>query len=477
VIRKAWRAIVRFLSSAGLAVGLLVFVGVWSLLATLIAQGEAASLDVRSWATAHPLVEPAVRALGLHRAFTSWVFLGCVLLLGISTAVCAWRRTKAALSRARTLRSALRTDSATLAHCHDLEIPCDPGLSEAEVLSIASDALRIQGIRAKRQGDLLAAVSPRWSVWGSTVFHWALVALIVAIIVGQMVRSDGSMAVAVGQTKPDEPASYLFVQAGQWHDWGQARRSIHVDAMEPDYKTGGIDRGAVPTVSVLDGRGSVLVKQRVYPNSMLHSGSLAINAPAVGLSVWFASVNASGTETGRFIQPVDFSQTAVGGTVSILALTSRDAAGNMMRMSATVPLDRVGGRYAEWIPSKRTARVLVTTAKGKPLLDRVVRPDEVLALPGGGAVRLLGIGWYSRLSLVDDPTIPFLYATMIVAMLGLTMTLVFRQQLVIATFLKRPDGPVLAVRVRLWRNTSTNRGEIENALAGALRSDEKGSMS
>jgi len=478
VIRRLWRTAVRFLSSAGLAVGLLVFVGVWSLLATVIAQGEAANPAVTSWAAAHPFFEPVVRVLGLHVAFTSYLFLGSVLLLEVSTSVCAWRRTKVAVARSRSLRSAVRADRDSIAEGHDLEVACGPGLGESEVLSIAAEAFARQGIKTKRSPGLLAAVSGPWTVWGSPVFHWALVALIVVILAGQLLRSEGAMALAVAETKADEPASYLSVQSGPLRDWSRVQRSIRVDAFDPDYKTGGIDRGAVPTVSVLDGADNVLVKQRVYPNNMLHSGSLAINAPAVGLSVWIALLDADGVETGRIIQYVDFSQETSGGTVPVRELARTDAAGDVvMRLYATVPLDRYQGGYGEWVPDKPSARLVVTTAAGGPLLDRIVRPDEDVALPGGGAIRLLGVGWYSRLSLVDDPTIPFIYAAMTVAMLGLAMTVAFRQQLLVATFIEGPSNPALAVRLRLWRNTPTNRSEIESALAEALRGNEEGGTS
>jgi O-antigen/teichoic acid export membrane protein len=76
VIRRVWRRIARFFGSAALAVGLLVFVGVWSLLATLMAQGDASSPVVTAWAASNPLLEPVVRTLGLYQAFTSYVFLG-----------------------------------------------------------------------------------------------------------------------------------------------------------------------------------------------------------------------------------------------------------------------------------------------------------------------------------------------------------------------------------------------------------------
>jgi len=142
-----------------------------------------------------------------------------------------------------------------------------------------------------------------------------------------------------------------------------------------------------------------------------------------------------------------------------------------------VPLDRVGGHYGEWIPKQPAARVLVTAAGGASLLDRVLRPGESVDLPGGGSIRLAGIGWYSRLSLVDDPTIPLIYGAMVLAMLGLTLALVARQQLLVATVIEGPDGVALAMNVRLWRNVPASRGEIESELVRALGSAEKGTMS
>ena len=126
-----------------------------------------------------------------------------------------------------------------------------------------------------------------------------------------------------GQREEGRRARDLSLTEGPSGGWNRAVRSIRLDAFEPDYKSGGIDRGAVPTVSILDGAGTVLVKQRVYPNNMLHAGSLAINAPGVGLSVWLALLDPAGAETGRVVQYVDFSETAPEGTVADRALLPR----------------------------------------------------------------------------------------------------------------------------------------------------------
>lgn len=474
MIRDLWRKVAGFLASAGLAVGLLIFVGLWSLFATFVPQGQPSSLAVKSWAASHAAVEPLVRTIGLHQAFASVVFTLSAALLAVSTGVCAWRRTKLAIKRAGTLKSATRADKAALAEKHDLEIACDAVLSDQDALAIAADTLASLGIKTTRRGDALSAVSGPWAVWGSPVFHWALLALIVAALVGTVQRSDGQMAIAVGQTKVDAPASYVSLSAGPWHQWALVHRAIRVDAFDPDYKTGGIDRGAVPTVSVLDGSGKVLVSQLVYPNQKLHSGSLSINAPTCGLAATLAFLDGSGTEVGRTIQPIDFSQTATGGTVPLESFTRKDRSGHVvMRLAATVPLDRVGGQYGEYIPKQPRARVMVVSADGTSLLDRTLLPGESVTLPGGGGVRLVGIGWYSRLSLVDDPTIPIIYAAMALAMLGLTLSVSFRQQLLVAAVLDGSGGARLAVDVRLWRNVPTSAGEIKDALVQALGPKEE----
>jgi hypothetical protein len=476
VIRSAWRRIVRFLRSARLATWLLAIVGAWSMVATTIPQGGAADPKVADWAATHPAIEPVVRAIGLHQAFTSLVFTACILALAVSTALCAWQRTKAALGKANTLRQAAGADKASLTESHALEIACDPALSGAEVLSIASETLNHLGIKTKRRKDLLTAVSSPWSVWGSAVFHWALLALILALIVGNLLRSEGLMGVAVGQTKADAPVSYGKLHAGPMRDWNRVHRSIRVDAFDPHFRTGGIDRGPTPTVSVLDGAGKVIKTQRVYPNMTLKTGSLTIYPSDWGLSATLSLVNTSGVETARSVQLVDFSEEATNGTVPVGSLNVSDSAGNaLLRVSVSVPLDHSGDKLLKGIPKKPAALVVVTSPDDKPVLDRIVSPGEGVTLPSGDTLRLDSIGYYARLSVVDDWSIPLLYAGLVIAVVGLTIVVVARQQIVLATVIEGPEGLRLAATVRLWRNASSSRSEIESGLVQALGGVEKGS--
>ena len=62
-------------------------------------------------------------------------------------------------------------------------------------------------------------------------------------------------------------------------------------------------------------------------------------------------------------------------------------------------------------------------------------------------------------------------------MLGLALTLVARPRLLLAAIVDGPNGMILAMDVRLWSSAPVRRGEIENELTLALRSDEKESTS
>jgi hypothetical protein len=96
-----------------------------------------------------------------------------------------------------------------------------------------------------------------------------------------------------------------------------------------------------------------------------------------------------------------------------------------------------------------------------------------MVLPDGSRLRLDSVGYYARLQVVDDGSIPLLYLGLIVAVFGLTIAVVARQQIILATVVEGPDGTRLAVTVRLWRNAPSSRSEIEAELTRALSGSEK----
>lgn len=470
MIRKLLKRTERFLGSARLALVLFAFVGVWSMLATMIPQGIATARTVMEWDAARGWLGDVLGFVGLHQAFMAPAFIVASVLLAVSTAVCCWGRTHAALVRSRLLVAGRATGVDALTARHDLSLPIPCEIDEADALNAAREAFGGLGLRMRESGGVLRSVSAPWSVWGSPVFHWSLLLLMLAALSGVLLRSEGLMAIEVGGSRADAPKSYLSLNAGALHDWSRVHRSIRVDAFDPALMKDGIDRGAVPTVSVLDASGTPIVTQQVYPNMKLHAGALSINAPGCGLVVTLAILDSAGTEMTRVTQFVDFSQEASGGTVPQRVMAVRNNQGQIvLKLYATVPLDRAkSGGYGEWIPRDPAARVVMTEGDGKVIVDEVVRKGAAATVAGEGSIKVLDIGWYSLLSLVDDPTIPFVYGAMILASLGLTLSVAMPQRLVVAAVIGEGAERSLAVNLRLWRNNPTSRREVEEALVAAL---------
>ena len=228
---------------------------------------------------------------------------------------------------------------------------------------------------------------------------------------------------------------------------------------------------------MLDAAGNVVKTQRVYPNMTLKSGPLTIYPDNFGLAVALSTVDSSGVETGRGILLVDFSAEATTATLPIEHLNLPDSAGNpVYRVEATVPLDIKGLVVSKRVPAVPTARLVLSSPDGTRLGTRIVGVGQLIELPGlGSSLRLDSVGYYARLSVVDDWSIPLLYAGLLAAMVGLTATAAVRQQIVLATVIEGPAGVKLAVKVRLWRNASSSRSEIEAKLTHALGGAEKGS--
>ncbi len=463
----------RFLASPRLAAALLLFIGAWVTIATFVPQSITSPGMIAAWDAANPALATVVNAVGLHDAFTAPVFIVPSLLLALCTAVCAWQRTGVARRRARVLREASAagvTDDVALA---GLSIPVASDVDDDEAYERVFVTLRELGIPGSRVDDRVVSVSPWWTVWGTAIFHWALVALIVLMALGSLARASGQMGVAVGQTRPDQPESYGELAAGPLYRWASNDRSIRVDGFHLDYMAGGISRGPTPTVAVLDGDGEVLESRIVYPNHILRHGSLSIYPVDYGLSAEVALIDEANAEVQRVVQIMDFDGTNRDGTspVSMIGLYGADGTVEH-QMSVSVPLDSVPEGFLGRIPKDPSAHVVVADLTGAVLLDEVLRPGEEAALPLGGSLRLLGVDYYARLQIVDDPTIALLYIAGAIALVGLGIATLARQMIFTAGVRIEGEARIMAVRMRLWRIHSTSRTEIERELRRALGAAE-----
>jgi cytochrome c biogenesis protein ResB len=326
------------------------------------------------------------------------------------------------------------------------------------------------GLRVSERKGLVVAASRPWTVLASPVFHWAILLLILVILGGRLNRFEGIMGVPVGDSRPLAAGSFGFVDAGGLHSFPSSPNLIRVDRLDLSYPVDGIDRGPAPTVSVVRPDGSVAASHVVYPNNPLRYGSLIIHPGETGLSPGFAIVSREGSEGARTDLLVDFVGVSPSGTSSAQFTLTAPSPADSIVGTVTVPLAKRDGAFVETVPNPAKATfTLGPLAGGAPIAEQTLSAGEELKLPDGSSLRFLGLRHYARLGVVDDPSIPLMYAFLLLALVGLSVSILGAQSLAVVAVRKSGDG-VLCIDVffRDWRANTARVERAEEAIRGAL---------
>ena len=457
----------RFLTSAKTALALMLLLAGVSFAATLVPQQERGAAEISAWAAAHPAGETMATALGLHRAYTSWVFLIPAVLLFLSTVLCAWQRTMVARKRARMLRAASGT---TLADAGAYVVRATGGSDE--VLDRIAVAIDRAGVHARAGDGSLTASSAWLTPFASPVFHWALVGLMLLLALGQLSRADGLIGVPVGQSRPLVARSFGKLSEGPLHRWGEPPVLVAVSGLEPSYVTDGIDRGPTPTVALLAADGRRLVEQRVYPNAPIQGSGITVHASDYGLAVTFALRDRSGSLVGTSTALVDFSSAASSGVEPVEFALSDARDPQALTVNAEIPIDQGGSGQARRLPAAPTTEVRVTsTASGAQVARASMKPGEGLKMPDGSSLVLEGVSYYARLNVVEDPSIPWIYGMLAVALLALIIALLFPQRVLLVRVIGGDDGTEVEVFARMWRNAGATNADVRTAIETAAKEE------
>jgi cytochrome c biogenesis protein ResB len=459
-----------WLASPRVAAILLLVVGVWSFVGTLVPQGDADTPTVQAWAAANPTAEAFAAPLGLHGAFSSLPFVLVLLLLAASTMVCAWRRTKVASHRSRLLRDISDQDAKQLAQRPTFTVEL-PEQGAEKPLTTASEALGSMGLIVEERDGVVVAVSRPWAVFASPVFHWALFALILVMFMVQMTRAEGLIGVPVQDARPLAAESFGRLDRGFFYGFKRFPLRIRVDEVHREYIIDGLDRGPAPAVSILRPDGSVAASQVVYPNRPMRYGSLMIHPGEIGLSPGFAIVSKEGTEGARINLIVDLDEgTASGTTAAEFTLTAPVAGGQSILGSVTVPVKQAEGTAeASDSADPKATFVLRPEGGGLVIAEKTLSVGEEIDLPDGSKLRLLGVNNYARLSVVDDPSIPLVYALLAIALVAVSASILGRQSLATVVVSRHDDGTrTVDVWFRDWRANKVRTEQAQEALREAL---------
>jgi len=467
------RRTVSQLASPRLAAVLLLILGVWSFLGTLVPQGASDDAKVRAWALANPSLERLVSLVGFHQTFSSAAFALVVMVLAASTAVCSWGRTKVALRRNGLLSRITDDEARRLASTPTFTVDVPSG--HGEPVAAAGGALRHMGLRVTERDGVAIARSRPWVVFGSPVFHWALLLLILVVLGGRLGRAEGLIGVPVGDSRPLAEKSYGRLDRGALHAFRTPPLLIRVDKLDIEHMVDGIDRGPAPTVSIVGPGGGVVASQVVYPNHPLRYKSLTVHSSVIGLSPEFVIASPGGRTGASTNVIVDFAESAPTGTsAATFDLTTSDP-GQSIAASVSVPLEKRDGRFIQAVPDPARATFALQPAGGGPRVTETLIPGQELPLPNGSRLRLVGVGYYARLSVVDDPSIPLVYALLIVALIGVSVSILGRQSLAVVVSREREGGGArVDVWFRDWRSNVARTAQAEAAIRAAVSSGADG---
>jgi cytochrome c biogenesis protein ResB len=233
---------------------------------------------------------------------------------------------------------------------------------------------------------------------------------------------------------------------------------------------GGIDRGPTPNVTLYDESGRVLANGDVYPNHPLRYGSFTIHPSEYGLAVFVSLVDAAGQPLGKQTMLVDFSDTAPQGTTPAEFSLTNDAGTESLEVTMTVPLDRTASGFNRGLQRDPRVELALIPVGGSVATTRTeVALGARVPLSGGTQLQLDAIRYYARLSVVDDGSLVALFSALVVALLGLTASLLGRKFAVAAVIRSDEDGAsTLVVWYRDWRGESSGARVFEEKLRSMI---------
>lgn len=459
--------LMRLARSPRVAIALILGIGLYAGAVTIVPQQSLLPVEHAQWLESDsPLVGPLV-ALGLDRAYTNPLFLMLAAALAFSTAVCSWDRTKASLRLWRGRGTVTQSLATRLAAGTPLATVPDGAGSAQEVVGEAMSAL---GMRRRAGVSLTYAERGAIGLFGSPLFHWALVALIIVVALGQLTRWEGLIGVAQGASTEESAQSYGKLDQGPLpapHTGWQ----LMVTDVDEDMEKGDVHYGVVPTVAVMSGR-EVLAEAPVYPNNPLREGPLLIHLSDHGLAVRVEVLDAEGRSQGSSSRLVDFDDTTESGTVPS-GFDVSEAGSRIASISVEVPARDRNGMLPRLLPPNPVAAVSADLSDGSHVSQRLARGEE-MQLAQGWKLKVSDISYYARLSVVRDWSVPWIYALLLVATVGLVLAILVPYRAVWLRLDESADGVAVRAVAVQHRRDAYFREAIVAALeqaAGAAGAD------
>ena len=433
-------------------------------MAAVLLTGLTAYVWIATWAdpgvtgpfaavTSSSFVSSIAKVLGLDHPFSAPLFIVAIGLVTLSTAACAWDRTRSA-ARSFAPRGHAGDRVERILESHQCVVVVDAASFDREsAIDTAAGVLRRFGLTTRISDALLTGT--RWPVGlvGSAVFHWALVGTFVFAGLGQLTRYEGYANVVRGQSTRDIAASYSadLTHGSLFRGWFSGL-TLGVADVDLDHQVNGASRGPAALVTLSSGDREIK-RQWVYPNSPLRYGSMLVHDAAT-VPVFLGSI--------RSDMSSDVRKVTIQFDIASRAPQEFSFVDDATGKKVDVTLVPLGGR-----------RVDVAVNDGGSTRTRTAGVGERVELVAGQHLTVDSLTYAAQLHVVNDWSVPWLYAMFALGTLGVTAAIFSPVRAVSVAIVggegKNGAAPLaLNVRYSSGRNDPAFPRLLEETLTGAL---------
>ena len=244
---RSLTAVWRTLRSMRTALILLLVVAVASVFGSLVPQVTTAPGAVADLFVERPLLARFYQGLGLFDVFGSWWFTLVYVLLLISLVSCLIPRTRA-LARGLRQRPQQLRDLEGMRHFAEAVVPAAP----QDALDRSLRVLRKRRFRVARTEPGLAAEKGGAREWGSLLFHWSLLLILVGAVYGKGFGFTGLATIVEGETWTETHAAYdLPPREGRFFTEDMhAGFRVRLEDFDATYRATGLPKDFVSRVNV-----------------------------------------------------------------------------------------------------------------------------------------------------------------------------------------------------------------------------------
>lgn len=491
-LRWSWRQ----LTSMRVALFLLMLLAVVAIPGALFPQQPQDPVAVQNYHVDHPQLAPWLDRLGFFDVYASVWFSAVYILLFISLIGCIVPRIAV---HARALRAApprVPRNFRRFAVRDEITVVMDRDRAETTALAALRGGRLLRRYRAHSTPSGITAERGYVRETGNIVFHLALLGILLSFAAGQLVSYRGQAIVVEGRGFANAVVDYDSFTPGTFFDPGDLQPfSFTLDSFESVFTADALAREFVAHVTVTDPDGESRAEE-IRVNHPLEAGGANVYlqgngyAPRitvrdaegeVALSQAVPFLPEDGVYTSRGVVKVPdvspgLDQLGFTGFLLPTAVTDPDAGGiRSVHPQPNAPmlvLQLYTGDLGldEGVPQNvyeldTEDMEVVTDADGVPAV-LFLEPGQTLELPDGlGSIEFEDLPRFVALDLRFDPTLGWLLASAIAALVGLMGSLFVPRRRLWVTFEENSGGGTVVRAAALARGEDPGlRSDLDRVL-------------